>query len=605
MLRWAFVILFILLCISPTRAEQIHIGPGFTEKTLNTTYRLPGQQKNKDLHFYYSIVNSQDKPAQVYLSIINPTIDLVDVTVTDGKTRRMFVLGDDRPFTKRILKHYNLVLPLEIGPGRELQVSLLIHSQLEPLNFSVNLAEQKTFIKRTNHDNLFMGAFYGFFFMFLLLLICFYIFSKSKFFIIYFVINLVTILIFMLYNGTGYQYVWFYSPLAQKLLPVLLATSYLSAHVYFIRRFFNVEIRYIRFNKFINLFLFLAVGIIIFSLVLLFKDAQWNTAFSDYYWIICTLFIIYGFLVLGISLFTYIKTRKREAIWVFIGACIQFLNWIIFIENIYGSAELPLWIAEFQVFPSHIFIPHFSFLLIIGEIFMVSYFITINYHTLIRQNDISAKRLGFLQQRNINTFILGQEETREHITRFIENSILYDILQSEAKTRKLIHLENADRIESILQDYTNTINDLNNITSNYVAPDMQNIDLRTLVQTAMDKLYLEKEVTFDFSEVYKSFTMNVHANTHLYRILQEVSNNIIKHARAEKIHVNLFIRNKFLVIEVKDDGVGMNIHPKAGKGIGLINIESRIRSLNGTFRIESTPNNGTTYIFELPVKDIA
>ena len=66
--------------------------------------------------------------------------------------------------------------------------------------------------------------------------------------------------------------------------------------------------------------------------------------------------------------------------------------------------------AAVQVYASHIFIPDISFLLIIGEIFMVSYFITINYHTLIRQNDISAKRLGFLQQRNINTFILGQEE---------------------------------------------------------------------------------------------------------------------------------------------------------------------------------------------------
>jgi signal transduction histidine kinase len=133
---------------------------------------------------------------------------------------------------------------------------------------------------------------------------------------------------------------------------------------------------------------------------------------------------------------------------------------------------------------------------------------------------------------------------------------------------------------------------------------MQNIDLRTLIQTAMDKLYLEKEVIFDFTEVYKSFSMNANANTHLYRVLQEVSNNIIKHASAEKIHVVLHIKNKLLQISVKDDGVGIPSDTKITNGIGLINIESRIRSLNGSFKIESVPNKGTTYFFELPIKDI-
>jgi signal transduction histidine kinase len=236
---------------------------------------------------------------------------------------------------------------------------------------------------------------------------------------------------------------------------------------------------------------------------------------------------------------------------------------------------------------------------------MISYFITINYHTLIRQNDISAKRLEFLQQRNINTFILGQEETRENITESIQSSILNDIKHSEAKTKTLATTENAAKIDSILQDFTSTINDLNNITSNYVAPDMQNINFRTLVQTAMDKLYLEKEVHFDFGDVYKNFTMNAHANTHLYRVLQEVSNNIIKHAQAEKIEVTTAIRNRNLFISVKDDGVGISADNKTSKGIGLINIESRIRSLNGIFKLDSHENKGTTYSFELPVKDIA
>jgi hypothetical protein len=193
--------------------------------------------------------------------------------------------------------------------------------------------------------------------------------------------------------------------------------------------------------------------VIVFSLVQLFKNLQWNVAFSDYYWIICALFVIYGALVLGVSMFTYLKTKKREALWVFIGACVQFFNWIIFIENIYGSSKGIGLLVKFQLFPSNIFVPHISFLLVMVEVFMISYFITINYHTLIRQNDISAKRLGYLQQRNINTFILGQEETRENITQFIEKSILNDIKQSEIKTRTLISPENSAKIYSILQDY--------------------------------------------------------------------------------------------------------------------------------------------------------
>jgi signal transduction histidine kinase len=86
-------------------------------------------------------------------------------------------------------------------------------------------------------------------------------------------------------------------------------------------------------------------------------------------------------------------------------------------------------------------------------------------------------------------------------------------------------------------------------------------------------------------------------STALYRVLEELLNNTIKHANATKSTLNFISNNGLLVIEYTDNGVGMDVK-QTNKGIGLHNIESRLTVINATYKIQTTPGKGFTIKIE-------
>lgn len=91
----------------------------------------------------------------------------------------------------------------------------------------------------------------------------------------------------------------------------------------------------------------------------------------------------------------------------------------------------------------------------------------------------------------------------------------------------------------------------------------------------------------------------------IYRVIQELLNNIIKHARATDVLVQLAITTDMLTITVEDNGVGFNPdRVDHTKGIGLGNITSRVNYLEGQLSIDSLPGKGTSVYIEIPIDNI-
>jgi two-component system NarL family sensor kinase len=85
-----------------------------------------------------------------------------------------------------------------------------------------------------------------------------------------------------------------------------------------------------------------------------------------------------------------------------------------------------------------------------------------------------------------------------------------------------------------------------------------------------------------------------------FRILQEILNNIIKHAQAKKIVISLATDDKELVLSVKDDGIGFAENEPGYQGNGLSNIRKRASIIGGTASIQSAPKKGTHITIKLP-----
>src|SRR5690554_1079198 len=82
----------------------------------------------------------------------------------------------------------------------------------------------------------------------------------------------------------------------------------------------------------------------------------------------------------------------------------------------------------------------------------------------------------------------------------------------------------------------------------------------------------------------------------LVRILQELLNNVHKHAKASHVDLTLRITNKYIVLLVKDNGIGFNT-TTVKNGIGLQNIALRTDNLNAQYKYKSSKEKGTRFIF--------
>jgi two-component system NarL family sensor kinase len=89
----------------------------------------------------------------------------------------------------------------------------------------------------------------------------------------------------------------------------------------------------------------------------------------------------------------------------------------------------------------------------------------------------------------------------------------------------------------------------------------------------------------------------------LYRILQEVVQNTLKHAQAKRLVVSLRQERKDIVLATTDDGIGFDSEKLLSRdgGIGLRSLRSRVEIMNGVFFCESKKGKGTAYIFRIPI----
>ncbi|HNV98020.1 MAG TPA: ATP-binding protein, partial [Chitinophagales bacterium] len=87
----------------------------------------------------------------------------------------------------------------------------------------------------------------------------------------------------------------------------------------------------------------------------------------------------------------------------------------------------------------------------------------------------------------------------------------------------------------------------------------------------------------------------------IYRIIQELVTNSIKHASPDRIQIDVRVEGQTIVIMVADNGKGFDATQlEQTSGIGMKNIAARINLLKGTIHIQSEPGKGSTFTIALP-----
>jgi len=140
------------------------------------------------------------------------------------------------------------------------------------------------------------------------------------------------------------------------------------------------------------------------------------------------------------------------------------------------------------------------------------------------------------------------------------------------------------------------------ISNDLMPTALLNKGLVAAVNEFVSKLPSSTGLTVNFTCIYLPPLSKDHI-INLYRVIQEIIHNTIKHAEAKNLTINLEASDSKLYLVTRDDGRGFDYHAatKAYAGLGLRNILSRTDMMNGQLYIDSKMGKGSIFTVEIPL----
>jgi len=216
------------------------------------------------------------------------------------------------------------------------------------------------------------------------------------------------------------------------------------------------------------------------------------------------------------------------------------------------------------------------------------------------------KEQNLIQQHEIElaqNIIYTQEEERKRLAQDLHDDV--------GATLSALHLH----ISSMPEDLLNTsprlsafyrqsltlaakaVKDVRDVSHNLLPKDFSELGLFRVIQNRLDEINFTKTIYFDFIYVGEETRIgNIKCIT-VYRIINELINNILKHSQARKALIQVLVNETDVQVMVEDDGIGMKSGP-SHYGIGMKNIQSRVDFLKGELTMDSG-EKGTVIIINL------
>jgi len=219
--------------------------------------------------------------------------------------------------------------------------------------------------------------------------------------------------------------------------------------------------------------------------------------------------------------------------------------------------------------------------------------------------ELANNKQMLFQQELLKNTITTQEEERARIAGNLHNS-LGQLLYSVKLNLELIDLKNYDRQnEDVAAIYRakklldECVKETRNISHDLMPSILDDFGLKDALQDICTQLSYKTSFNLEFTG--SDYRVSKRLEMTIFRIVQELMMNVIKHADAQKADLEIEVDDNKILIRLKDDGIGFDTNKLKKPGIGVRSIRNKINILNGKFDISSIPQQGTLVTIKLPV----
>jgi signal transduction histidine kinase len=229
-------------------------------------------------------------------------------------------------------------------------------------------------------------------------------------------------------------------------------------------------------------------------------------------------------------------------------------------------------------------------------------------HTILRLN---RYRQLVDQRENIREMterlLAAQEEERQRISRELHDDL------GQALTTQMISLRNLqddltipsevlfERLQSLYDQTYEIFVKIRRLAQDLRPPILDALGLKVSMQTYCSEFTRRTHLPITFETDESLPQLPDISNIALYRILQEALNNIVKHAQATHVWVELNLEDNNIILTIQDNGQGFDAKKAQSTGIGLSSMQERVMLAGGKFNITSAPKRGTILSAQFPL----
>jgi len=231
-----------------------------------------------------------------------------------------------------------------------------------------------------------------------------------------------------------------------------------------------------------------------------------------------------------------------------------------------------------------------------------------------KNEELAQQRIGSLLQeqeiKSYNAMLEGQEEERKRIA-----TDLHDRLGSMLSTVKLMFASLADKMDAqtpLIADRKDKVNalideavlEVRRVSHNLSTGTVSSFGLVAALEDLCESIDKTGMIRCKFLCYGMDERLSQPLEIGIFRMVQELVNNTLKHAKAKQLTIQLNRHENALTVTVEDNGIGFDVTEKRRKGgIGLKNLEIRAEKMEGSYHVDARPGQGTISIIEIPLQE--
>ncbi|WP_299113805.1 sensor histidine kinase [uncultured Winogradskyella sp.] len=204
------------------------------------------------------------------------------------------------------------------------------------------------------------------------------------------------------------------------------------------------------------------------------------------------------------------------------------------------------------------------------------------------------------QQKILQTSIAIQETERKRIAQDLHDAISSKLNVVSLTTNVLLEdkeitQKQKETLEQILDITSSTLESSRKIAHDLLPPILEKFGLKVALEELFEEFTRNTKIDIEYN--VEELLLSQTNQLHVFRILQELINNSIRHGKANELVIYMEQDADGFMIRYQDNGIGFKMSEVESKpGIGIQNIKSRVKILNGVLNVESSSGKGSQFI---------